>query len=307
MHRMSLLGIATAFALVGPGAIGAAQVRDAIVRDAVARDAGAEAAAERALQTFITQWNTADNANLRGAINFPFVTVPGGGALLLDRRAEDFSQDFEQMRSGQGWSRSSFDFDSYTVVKSSPDKVHAEIGFSRYRADGTTYMTSRVFYILTKQDDHWGVQVRTVAVSPADLDANERAEIVSGARQAVLDFFTAFNAGDAEGTIETINYPHIFMTAGGGFLAAQDASDGPLPNFDQMRQRENWHVSTIDALEASIVTRDKVHLELTFTRWHPDGTRYWTVPALWIVTRAGDHWGIQLRSLMPATCDARGN
>ena len=96
-------------------------------------------------------------------------------------------------------------------------------------------------------------------------------------------------------------------TAGGGFSVAEDASDGPRPNFEQMRQRENWHVSTIDALEASIVTRNKVHFELTFTRWHPDGTRYWTVPALWMVTRAGDHWGIQVRSLMPATFDAREN
>ncbi len=89
MHRMSLLGMATALAFVTPGAIEAAQVRDA-----VARDAAAEAAARQALQTFITQWNTADNANLRGAINFPFVTVPGGGALLLDSRPEDFAQDF---------------------------------------------------------------------------------------------------------------------------------------------------------------------------------------------------------------------
>ena len=66
-------------------------------------------------------------------------------------------------------------------------------------------------------------------------------------------------------------------------------------------------MSTIDALEASVVTRDKVHFELTFTRWHHGRTRYWTVPALWIVTRAGDHWGIQVRSLMSATLDARGN
>jgi ketosteroid isomerase-like protein len=130
---------------------------------------------------------------------------------------------------------------------------------------------------------------------------------VSGARQAVLDFFTAFNAGDADGTIETLNHPHIFMAPGGGFLLSEDASEGPRPNFEQMRQRENWHMSIIDALEASIVTRDKVHVELTFTRWHPDGTRYWTVPALWIVTRAGDHWGIQVRSLMPATFDQRAN
>lgn len=66
-------------------------------------------------------------------------------------------------------------------------------------------------------------------------------------------------------------------------------------------------MSTIDALEASVVTRDKVYFELTFTRWHHDRTRYWTVPALWIVTRARNHWGIRVRSLMAATLDARGN
>ena len=107
----------------------------------------------------------------------------------------------------------------------------------------------------------------------------------------------------ADGAGEVLNHPHVFMTPGGGFSVAADAGEGPRPNFDQMRQRENWHMSTIDALEASIVTRNKVHMELTFTRWHPNGTRYWTVPALWIVTRAGDHWGIQVRSLLPATFD----
>ena len=301
MQRIGLVVMVVAIACLAQGAIGGAQVRDADVRDAAA-----EVAAKQALETFITEWNTADDANLRRAMHFPFVSVAGGGALVIDRRPEDFSQGFDQMRARDGWHRSSFDFDSYTVVKSSPDKVHAEIGFSRYRADGTRYLSSRVFYVLTQRDDRWGVQLRTVAASPADLDADERAEIVSGARQAVLDFFTAFNAGDADGTLETLNYPHIFMTAG-RFSVAEDASDGPRPNFDQMRQGENWHMSTIDALDASIVTRNNVHMELTFTRWHPNGTRYWTVPALWIVTRAGDHWGIQVRSLMPATFDARGD
>ena len=120
------------------------------------------------------------------------------------------------------------------------------------------------------------MQLRTVAQSPPDLGADKRAEIVSGARQAVLDVFTAFNAGDVNGMIDTLNHPHIFMAPGGGFLLSEDASEGPHPNFEQMRKRENWHMGTIDALEASIVTRDKAHVELTFTRWHPDGTRYWT-------------------------------
>ncbi len=289
-----------AMAAESDSSIGGAQVRDAEMRD---RDA--EAAAREALEAFMTAWNTGDDANLRRVLHFPFVSVAGGGALVIDRRPEDFSQGFDQMRASQGWSRSSFDYESYTVVKSSPDKVHAEIDFSRYGADGAAYMTSRTFYVLTRQDDRWGIQLRTRAASPADLGPDERAEIVSDARQAVLDFFTAWNTGDVAGTLGTLNHPHLFMTPR-GFTVAETADDGPHPDFDRMRQRENWHMTTIDALEASIVTRDKVHFELpTFTRWHPDGMPYLTVPALWIVTRAGDHWGIQVRSLMAATLDAR--
>ena len=297
MHRMRVLPVAAAFVVLAHGSIGYAQLRDV----------EAEAAARRAFEVFITQWNTADDANLRGAIHFPFVTVPGGGALIIDDQPEDFSAGFDQMRATERWSRSSFDFDSFTVVKSSRDKVHAEVGFSRYRADGTAYRTSRVFYIVTRRDDDWRIQLRTGAASPVDLEAPERAEIVRDARRAVLDFFTAFNAGDADATVETLNHLHLFITPPGQFVVQDTPDDGPRPNFDQMRQREGWHMSTIDSLEASIVTRNKVHFELVFSRWHPNGTRYWTVPALWIVTRAGDHWGIQVRSLMPATFDTRGN
>jgi len=42
-------------------------------------------------------------------------------------------------------------------------------------------------------------------------------------------------------------------------------------------------------------------------RWHPNDTRYWLVLALWIVTHVGDHWETQVRLLMEATFDARGN
>ena len=292
-------GTALVFVVAVSGSIGVAQVRTTQTTDATA-----EGAARETLEAFITEWNTAEDANVRQVLNFPFVSVLGVDAPVIDPSPEDFSQGFDQLRDREGWSHSSFDFDSFTVVKSSPDKVHAEIDFSRYRADGTAYLNSRVFYILTKRDDHWGIQLRTRAGFRSDLEERERAEIVAAARQAVLDFLTAFNAGDADRTVEVLNHPHIFMTAGGGFGVAEDVVDGPRPDFDGMRQREDWHMSTIDALEASIVTRNKVHFELTFTRWHPNGTRYWTVLALWIVTRVEDHWGIQVRSLMPATFDA---
>ena len=65
--------------------------------------------------------------------------------------------------------RSSFDYDLLRVIKSSADKVHVELGFSRYQADGTAYRSARVCYTVTKQDDHWGIQVRPLM--PPTFDA----------------------------------------------------------------------------------------------------------------------------------------
>lgn len=269
-----------------------------------ARDSNAEAECKKALEFFIAQWNTGEDAELRKAMNFPFVSFGGGNAVGISEKPEDFSQQFGHMRERDGWASSTFDFDSLKFFDSSPEKVHCAIDFDRFKADGSRYGGGRVMYIVTKQGDHWGVQVRTSAEPSEPLDETARAEIVAAARQAALDFMTAFNAADAEATTRHLNFPHLFMTSGSGMSVAPDAEHASvLPNFDRMREREGWHFSSLDSITPSIVTPNKVHLEVVFSRWHPDGTRYLTIPALWIATRAGDHWGIQLRSLMPARRD----
>jgi len=266
-----------------------------------AQDRAAEAAAKESLEAFIAAWNMGDDVQLRKTMNFPFVTFGAGQAVRVAERAEDFTQGFEQMRQ-KGWARSSFDFDSFTVYGSSAEKVHCEIGFSRYRADGTPYFTGRVMYVVTNQDGHWGPQLRTAGSPVTPLAGGQRAEVLDAARRAALEFMTAFNAGDAEGATGPLNYPHLFLFSSGTIATADDAGHSSVrPDFNRMRSSQNWHVSTFDSLEASIVSENKVHLEVVFSRWHPDGTRYLTIPALWIVTRVGDHWGVQLRSLMPAT------
>ena len=209
--------------------------------------------------------------------------------MVVNQTADDFSAGFEPLRDTEGWSRSEFDFDSFTVVKSSPNKVHAKINFARYREDGTAYLRSRVFYIVTRRDNRWAIQLRTRAASPTAFEPDARIAIVRRARDAVRAFFTAFNLGNVDGTVATLHHPHLFVTTPGDFVVASTVTDGPRPNFDQMRATERWHVSTIDAIEPSVVTPDKVHMELTFSRWRLDGARYWTVPATWIVTRVGDH------------------
>ena len=51
MHRMRVLPVAAALVVLAHGSIGYAQLRDV--------------EAEGAFEVFITQWNTADDANLR--------------------------------------------------------------------------------------------------------------------------------------------------------------------------------------------------------------------------------------------------
>jgi ketosteroid isomerase-like protein len=267
--------------------------------DAQTTDAGGKAAARSALEAFISAWNTADNVELRKTMNFPFVSLFGGGAIVA-QEPDDFSTDYAAMRQRNDWVRSAFDFETLQILASSDAKVHCAIDFQRFNSGGVPYMRGRVFYIFTRQDGHWGLQVRT-GFPGASMAEEASAEALQGARQAVLDFFTAFNAGDVDGVSQPLNYPHVFL-AGGGVRAAPDAASPSVrPNFERMREAQGWHRSSIESLEASHVSENKVHFDLVFSRWHPDGSRYLTIPALWILTRAGDHWGIQLRSLMPPT------
>ena len=102
-------------------------------------DAGAEAATRSALEAFIGAWNTADDAELRKTMNFPFVSLFGGGAIVA-QEPQDFSTDFAAMRQRNDWARSAFDFETLQILASSDDKVHCAIDFHRYNSEGERYM-----------------------------------------------------------------------------------------------------------------------------------------------------------------------
>lgn len=119
----------------------------------------AEQAARKALDEFLTAWNAADIAAVRATLNYPHVTIGPAGQVFVADEPAAFNTDFARMREREGWANSTFD--SYTMVASSPAKVHSEVVFSRYRADGECYGTGRVLYIVTNHNGHWGMQVRS--------------------------------------------------------------------------------------------------------------------------------------------------
>jgi ketosteroid isomerase-like protein len=126
---------------------------------------------------------------------------------------------------------------------------------------------------------------------------------VQNAMEVIDKFFVAFNNADNESLKHLYNYPHIFLFGNGKARFAEDA-DGMTMDFERLREQEGWHRSALDTIKATSVSGEKVHFELIFSRYHEDGTKYSSTPALWILTKKDGHWGIQVRSLMPASFTA---
>lgn len=265
----------------------------ALATSASAEDVAAEKAARAALDSFFVAWNKADNTGLREAMNFPHVTLAGNGRMIIADEPSDFTTNFDGMREREGWARSSLD--DFRVTYSAPNKVHCSVVYSRYASDGTRYRTAAVFYIMTKKDGHWGMQFR--GPMPLDGDVREASEKLG---RALLDeFFIAFNAGDNKVLRVITNWPHAFLLGNGRLSVAKEPAQLTM-NFERMRESEGWHRSTLDSATVVAKSDDVLYIEIVFSRHHSDGTKYRSVPALWILTNNDGHWGLQFRSLMPA-------
>lgn len=251
-----------------------------------------EQAALSSLDEFINAWNTADNAELRKTLNYPFFTLFRPGELDIAEEAEQFTTDFDRMREQQNWARSTFDESKVLAV--ADDQVHVETTYSRYNSEGEKYQTGQVFYIVTNHDGHWGMQFRSPLPS---READAEAE--SAARGVIDEFFTAWNGADNEAMLKVMNLPHAFILRNGRAAIANSA-EKIATDFDAMRRREGWHHTKYHSLEFIHAAPDKVLAKLTFTRHHEDGSIYRTVPVLWIITNQNGHWGIQVRAILGA-------
>ena len=129
--------------------------------------------------------------------------------------------------------------------------------------------------------------------------------MVSKAETAMLDvaievskgFIAAFNAQDHEALADTLNYPHIRL-ANGRFatIESREAFIERSKAGKAYLVEERWDHTVLESIDAVHVGDDKVHLALTNSRCHADGTIYRRFDTLWIVTLADGHWGIQFRS-----------
>jgi len=119
-----------------------------------------EKAAMGALDDFMTAFNNRDLKAWRKTLQYPHVRFAGGRVLVADTPEEYLpGMDFEMFAKSTGWHHSVWDHRK--VIHSTPDKVHFDVQFTRYKDSGDTLATYRAIYVVTFKDGKWGTQARS--------------------------------------------------------------------------------------------------------------------------------------------------
>ena len=117
--------------------------------------------AQKAVYAFHEAFSKVDVAGMADACNFPHVRLALGKFTTHETR-EDFIQASANLKSrleAEGWARTHTE--SIEVIHEGPDKVHFAIVNQRQHTDGTVYKPFNTFWIVTLQDDRWGIQFRS--------------------------------------------------------------------------------------------------------------------------------------------------
>lgn len=117
-----------------------------------------EAEVMKVLDEYMAAWNRKDLAAWERTFHFPHYRLASGRMNVLDKPG---MQDAARVwaSAGSDWHHSKWD--RRRVISSSPDKVHVDTKFTRYRADGSKIGTYESLYIVTKEDGRWGVKLRS--------------------------------------------------------------------------------------------------------------------------------------------------
>ncbi len=115
-------------------------------------------AAREALEAFFEGFNARDEKACRAAFHFPHVRI-ASGRVVVTEKASDFRLPFDLLIEREGWHHSVLD--SAEVVHEGPDKVHFDVHFSRYKQDGSCYARHVSLWVVTREDERWGVQARS--------------------------------------------------------------------------------------------------------------------------------------------------
>ncbi|MEW6130333.1 MAG: hypothetical protein AB1757_25075 [Acidobacteriota bacterium] len=117
------------------------------------------AEALKLLDDYMDAWNNKDIAAWERTFQFPHYRLAGGKMSVLERPGMQDAARLWKAMADTGWHHSKWDH--CRIIQATADKVHVDTQFTRYRADGSRIGSYESLYILTKENGHWGVKLRS--------------------------------------------------------------------------------------------------------------------------------------------------
>jgi len=120
-----------------------------------------EEQAKMAFEDYFRAFNARDEGAMRARLHFPLSWIINNRVRLV-MEPKDFVAPTKQMIRQDNWAKSQLDW--MECVQAWDDKAHIKLAYSRFKADGTKYVTHEALWIVTRIDDHWGVQCQSLHI-----------------------------------------------------------------------------------------------------------------------------------------------
>lgn len=244
-----------------------------------------------ALDRYLETWNSRDGRIWATSLHFPHVR-PGAGAFEMTRTPEEYAAgvNFEQtLRTG--WHHS--EWVSMDVLQVGLNKVHVAGKWQRYSEDGRPLGSSVITYIITNQNNHWGVQAR-FATGAGETAAATAAKNSAAGLAALAAYLQALNSHDPKALAGALHYPHVRVGDGGVEVSktADEFLAGPEPG----RQR-TWYQTRLDQSKVVQVSANGVSMTVTISRLGRDGHVLSKDEGVFLAILRDGAWKIQARSM----------
>ena len=117
----------------------------------------AAAAAMALLDRHVAALNARDAEAVADTLHFPHYRL-AGTRMQVWETPENYFADF-RARAGSEWDHTKWDFRN--IVATAADKVHVDLQFTRYRADGSPLGTYRSLWVISRVGGRWAAQLRS--------------------------------------------------------------------------------------------------------------------------------------------------
>ena len=128
------------------------------------------------------------------------------------------------------------------------------------------------------------------------LPAQANQRTVAEAAAVMHEFMRTFNARDESAWADTLLFPHVRVASGTVDVIPDKKTFVANRDLDVFAEEFNWSHSQWDHLEAIQIGPDKVHFQVTFTRFNREQQPYATYQSLYVLQKVDGRWGIRLRS-----------